>query len=308
MRNRFFVLVIALAGATFAQAQSPLVAYWDSSAYPDDALETSPASWISFSLDGPGQFRSEASGVMWISVKALEGQLQVGHLEVTTTPATYGITKQVSNGLEERTFEIALTVAIEAFFGTSETLALGPAGDGYLRVEGIGTGGLLGFGNGFLSGHYSIKGNPDVEGMFLVDYPIERLSIPATSNRFLLASTRSLPRGLRLVRGYYGDDLSPQEAVVALDSTVAVQLFSEVIDGFQVTVHARAGVFAPANLYLGAPWAHWMVNEYGWVDTGDFLGPIFPLGDWAWVGCVGAWAYLPEEFVGNRGAWLYVVR
>lgn len=55
-------------------------------------------------------------------------------------------------------------------------------------------------------------------------------------------------------------------------------------------------------------WAGFEVNADGWVDTGSFLGWIYPLGDFVYSGESGGWFYLPQEFVSESGSWAFILR
>jgi hypothetical protein len=73
------------------------------------------------------------------------------------------------------------------------------------------------------------------------------------------------------------------------------------------------------NLYIdytgvnldGAPasetWAGYTIREDGWADTGTFLGWVSPLGDWLFVQSLGAYIYMPENWVGATGGWMFKV-
>jgi hypothetical protein len=55
-------------------------------------------------------------------------------------------------------------------------------------------------------------------------------------------------------------------------------------------------------------WAGYPVMESGYVDTGDFMGLVYPMGDWIYVSSISNWVYLPESHVEAGGAWGFVVR
>jgi hypothetical protein len=55
-------------------------------------------------------------------------------------------------------------------------------------------------------------------------------------------------------------------------------------------------------------WAGYAIDESGWVDTGAFMGMVYPLGDFVYALDLGQWIYLPESFVVEGGAWTYLPR
>lgn len=61
---------------------------------------------------------------------------------------------------------------------------------------------------------------------------------------------------------------------------------------------------------VGPPttWAGFDIMESGYVDTGSFMGMVYPLGDWVYVVDLAGWAYLPEDHVDEAGAWTFIVR
>lgn len=59
----------------------------------------------------------------------------------------------------------------------------------------------------------------------------------------------------------------------------------------------------------GAPtWAGYPIAEGGFVDTGDFMGVIYPVGDFIYVYDLGSWMFLPESHVSESGAWSYIFK
>jgi hypothetical protein len=54
-------------------------------------------------------------------------------------------------------------------------------------------------------------------------------------------------------------------------------------------------------------WAGFPIDPSGYVDTGDWLGWIYPVGDWAWSCNLTRWIYLPEYSVRDAGSWVYVM-
>lgn len=55
-------------------------------------------------------------------------------------------------------------------------------------------------------------------------------------------------------------------------------------------------------------WAEWPIVTDGWVNTGDFIGWIFPVGDYVRSFSLNRYIYLPERGVGDGGAWFYAPR
>lgn len=55
-------------------------------------------------------------------------------------------------------------------------------------------------------------------------------------------------------------------------------------------------------------WAGYAIDESGWVDTGDFLGMIYPVGDYIYVLNLDGWLLLPESHVDAGGAWAFAIR
>lgn len=53
-------------------------------------------------------------------------------------------------------------------------------------------------------------------------------------------------------------------------------------------------------------WAGYPIDDLGFVNTGDFLGWIYPSGDYIYVYYFGRYIFLPESYVGDQGAWSYV--
>ena len=46
----------------------------------------------------------------------------------------------------------------------------------------------------------------------------------------------------------------------------------------------------------------------GWADTGDFMGLVYPVGDFVYVWDLQGWLYLPEDHVAEDGAWAFFIR
>ena len=55
-------------------------------------------------------------------------------------------------------------------------------------------------------------------------------------------------------------------------------------------------------------WAGFPIRPDGWVDTGDFLGFVYPVGDYVYVWEVGTYMYLPEAAVMSDGTWAFAYR
>lgn len=55
-------------------------------------------------------------------------------------------------------------------------------------------------------------------------------------------------------------------------------------------------------------WAGYLVNEWGYADTGEWLGVVYPSGNWVWIDDINCWAYMPESLIGENGAWCYIYR
>lgn len=89
---------------------------------------------------------------------------------------------------------------------------------------------------------------------------------------------------------------------------------AEIRLSFESTDVGEFGINTPTyaaidNLVIAGYWAGFDIQADGWVNTGDFLGWVYPEGDFAWVEKLGRWAYLPESSVeAGAGAWAYVPR
>lgn len=53
-------------------------------------------------------------------------------------------------------------------------------------------------------------------------------------------------------------------------------------------------------------WAGYPIDANGYVNTGTFLGWIYPDGDYILVFYLDKWIYLPESFVSEQGAWAFI--
>lgn len=73
-------------------------------------------------------------------------------------------------------------------------------------------------------------------------------------------------------------------------------------------------LFELVNMHLsvyeeaqGGEWAGYSVRPDGYVETEDFMGWLYPSGDYVWSVSLGQYIYLPEANVQEDGAWLYVL-
>ena len=55
-------------------------------------------------------------------------------------------------------------------------------------------------------------------------------------------------------------------------------------------------------------WAGYEIEASGWVDTGEFLGWIYPVEDFVYILSIEGWMYLPAANVASEGAWAFVIR
>ena len=55
-------------------------------------------------------------------------------------------------------------------------------------------------------------------------------------------------------------------------------------------------------------WAGFLIGPGNWADTGDWMGMVYPLGDYVYVLDLGGWLYLPEAHVTGDGAWAFGIR
>lgn len=55
-------------------------------------------------------------------------------------------------------------------------------------------------------------------------------------------------------------------------------------------------------------WAGYPIGQDNWVDTGNWLGWINPIGDFIYSQSLGGWLHLPEDRVVEEGAWAYSFR
>jgi hypothetical protein len=86
--------------------------------------------------------------------------------------------------------------------------------------------------------------------------------------------------------------------------------------GLRSTDNGDWGMNTPAyiavdDLLLGETpsWAGYDLQPDGWVDTGDALGWVYPLGDYAFLDSTGQWVYLPEEnMAGDSCIWVGVLK
>lgn len=57
-----------------------------------------------------------------------------------------------------------------------------------------------------------------------------------------------------------------------------------------------------------AMWGDFVIGATGWVDTGTFLGMIYPVGDWVYSALLDNWMFLPAATVAEDGAWGFILR
>lgn len=55
-------------------------------------------------------------------------------------------------------------------------------------------------------------------------------------------------------------------------------------------------------------WAGFEIESSGWVYTGEFLGWIYPQGDFVFALDFEGWLYLPENLVSESGSWAFIIR
>lgn len=70
-------------------------------------------------------------------------------------------------------------------------------------------------------------------------------------------------------------------------------------------VNMHLSVYAEAP---GDTWAGYEVREDGWVDTGGFMGWVYPVGDYVWNIYLDQYIFIPESDVSDSGAWMYIGR
>ncbi|MCD8482630.1 MAG: hypothetical protein LR015_08200 [Verrucomicrobia bacterium] len=105
----------------------------------------------------------------------------------------------------------------------------------------------------------------------------------------------------------WGIVLIPNDTVNSLNvpnNPTWVDLRGTVFQGsfWEVAISSEGGTPPPAT------WAGYPIFEDGWVYTGNFLGFIYPVGDFIYVDALANWMYLPEEIVEENGSWGYVFR
>jgi hypothetical protein len=61
------------------------------------------------------------------------------------------------------------------------------------------------------------------------------------------------------------------------------------------------------DLIIRGSWGGYLAQPDGWVDTGEFLGRVYPVGDFVWIEALGKWIYLPAaQMASGTGAWMYL--
>lgn len=93
------------------------------------------------------------------------------------------------------------------------------------------------------------------------------------------------------------------EAFFTFD-TVAFALGSNTASGFELQQVSIALISEGS----GTTWAGFPLNANGWVDTGDFLGFVYPMGDFIYVLDLNTFLFLPESQVSSVGGWAYIFR
>jgi hypothetical protein len=72
-----------------------------------------------------------------------------------------------------------------------------------------------------------------------------------------------------------------------------------------VYVAPGAHILETPQVGAAATWAGYSIGPDNWVDTGDWLGRVNPVGDYVFVQSLGGWLFLPEDHVSEAGAWGY---
>ncbi|MCC5840375.1 MAG: hypothetical protein JJT96_09630 [Opitutales bacterium] len=65
---------------------------------------------------------------------------------------------------------------------------------------------------------------------------------------------------------------------------------------------------SPLDGSTGPMWAGFPIDANGFVNTGSWLGLVYPVGDFVYVPSIEGWIFLPEENVSEDGAWTYFLR
>ena len=88
---------------------------------------------------------------------------------------------------------------------------------------------------------------------------------------------------------------------------------AEIAFTLESTDNGAWGMNTPAyiavdNLALASTptWAGYDPRPDGWIDTGSFLGLIYPVGDWVYVLNLQKYLYLPESLMSANGSWSYI--
>jgi hypothetical protein len=86
-----------------------------------------------------------------------------------------------------------------------------------------------------------------------------------------------------------------------------IYLFDNVqIDYSGVNLDGDEDLYSEAEPPPPSEWAGYDIREDGWVDTGGFLGLVYPIKGWLYIDDLGSWMYLPENRVGDDGAWMHL--
>ncbi len=65
------------------------------------------------------------------------------------------------------------------------------------------------------------------------------------------------------------------------------------------------GVERPPETDPETAWGGHAPGTGGFYDTGHFLGPVAPVGDFVYIARLDGFAYLPEDHLDGAGAWVY---
>lgn len=115
------------------------------------------------------------------------------------------------------------------------------------------------------------------------------------------------------------------DGLLTADSTIAIgfyQRLGTVVDGegnpdplnpSLLPAQNEFMLFEVINMHLsvydeaqGGTWAGYEVRPDGWVETGDFIGWVYPDGDYVWSASLDKHIYMPEDGVTASGAWTYI--
>ena len=127
--------------------------------------------------------------------------------------------------------------------------------------------------------------------------------------------------GLELgkVEAWLADFREGTEPGYILDSWLDVDLtplgtgVAEIAFTLESTDNGAWGMNTPAyiavdNLVLGSTptWGGYDLRPDGYADTGDFLGWVYPAGEWVYLVNLGKYIYLPESQIFSGGVWAYL--